>query len=119
MRGGFKAKVAEPSRAVFARSRTLFPVKRMRAGSPGPEAPRTPPKEARLDAGSPARRLTTDEDALQEGMPAILQMLLLPPPADLAFAPAGVQVLQLRPAGCIADRRRTLHDCMCVMHCKH
>ena len=69
MRSAFKSKVSGPSRKAFARSRTLFPTKRMRAGSPEPALLRPPDKMPKLDSDSTeAMRTTTDEETLSEGM---------------------------------------------------
>ncbi len=67
MAGGFKAKVADPSRQVYARSRTMLTAKRMRPTESGSAPSKSPSKEARLDLGATPRRATSDEDVVQEG----------------------------------------------------
>ncbi|KAK9843278.1 hypothetical protein WJX74_009629 [Apatococcus lobatus] len=66
MKGGFKAKVANPSRAAFTRSRTLFPSKRMRISSPGSASP-TKAKAPQIDSASPARAPTANDENISEG----------------------------------------------------
>ncbi|KAK9863220.1 hypothetical protein WJX84_011390 [Apatococcus fuscideae] len=88
MRSAFKSKVSGPSRKAFARSRTLFPTKRMRAGSPEPALLRPPDKMPKLDSDSTeAMRTTTDEETLSEG-----QAMELGEKATRQVAPSEVQM---------------------------
>ena len=65
MKDGFKARVTDPRRGVAAASRILFPSKSLRADRSGPEAPGTPPQEAKRQSSS--TRMTGDGDLPRGG----------------------------------------------------
>lgn len=81
MKGEFKAKVADPSRAAFTRSRTLFPSKRMRMSSPGAASPVEPAKVLGppTDLASPTWRMLMNDENTPEGRIAILPSRSLEP----------------------------------------